>query len=167
MHARPVAYQGALRLEDDAVIFVGGPGDRRTAAVLAMPPHGAGWALLPTSKDVGDFGLAIVQVEDPPRVDEPVTWSMYPNGIDPAPVATAVDRGHVWVARVRPETAQPGSARLLELGEVRDSGAFEALEVLGTHGSPSDTAVVADAHGALWVGWVDPAGSWVLRLACR
>jgi hypothetical protein len=166
LHARPVTYDGGLRLGEDAVISVGGPGDRRTAAALALPPSGAGWALLPIPKDVGAFGLSIVRVEDPPRVDEPITWSMYPNGLDPAPVAAVVDGGRTWVARIRPESAAPAAPRVLELGEVRSPGTFEPLEVLGSHGAPSDTALIADAHGALWVAWVDPSGSWVERLAC-
>jgi hypothetical protein len=167
MHSRPVSFDGALRLGEDVVVFVGGPGDRRTAAALALPASGAGWALLPISKDIGSFGLAVVGVEDPPRVDEPMTWSMYPNGVDPAPVAAAHDRGRAWVARVRPASAQPAAARVLELGEVREGGVFEPLELVATNASPNDVALVADGHGGLWLAWVDAAGSWVERLTCR
>jgi hypothetical protein len=167
LHARPVSYDGALRLGEDVVVFVGGPGDRRTGAAAALPPSGAGWALLPISRDVGDFGLAIVRVEDPPRVDEPTLWSTYPNGLDPAPIAAVVDRGHTWVARIRPETPSPSAPRLLELGEVHEDGTFESVEVVGTNASPSDVALTSDAHGALWMAWVDAVGSWGERLACR
>jgi hypothetical protein len=31
----------------------------------------------------------------------------------------------------------------------------------------SDVALAADAHGALWVAWVDAAGSWLERVLCR
>src|SRR5580692_6990410 len=87
MHARPIAFDGHLHLGEDAVLFVGGPGDRRTAAELAVAPSGAATGLLPIARDVSQFGMALVTVEDPPRVDEPVTWSLYANGLDPAPVA--------------------------------------------------------------------------------
>jgi hypothetical protein len=167
MHTRPVTFDGSLRLGEDVVVFVGGPGDRRTAAALALPTSGAGWALLPISKDIGNFGLAVVRVEEPARVDEPMSWSMYPNGIDPAPIAAVHDRGRGWVACVRPESARPGAGRVLELGEVPEDGGFEALELVPTNAAPSDVALVADGHGGLWLAWVDAAGSWVERLACR
>ena len=88
-NALPIAYGKRDELGDDAVVFVGGPGDRRTRAALAVPPVGPGWSLLPIATDIGSFGLAIVRVDAPPRVDEPAVWAMYPNGLDPAPVAAA------------------------------------------------------------------------------
>ena len=60
---------------------------------LAVAPDGPSWSLLPIAKDVGSFGLAIVRLDEPPRVDEPVVWSMYPNGLDPAPIAAASGGG--------------------------------------------------------------------------
>ena len=167
LHARPVTYDGAVKLGEDAVVFVGGPGDRRTGAAAALPPTGPGWALLPIARDIGVFGLAVVRVEDPPRVDEPTVWSTYPNGLDPAPVAAALDHGHTWVARIRPESASGGAPRLLELGELHADGMFEPVELVGTRAFPTDVALTADAQGALWMAWVDVAGSWGERLACR
>ena len=170
MHARTVTYQAGTRLGEDAVLFVGGPGDRRTAAALAVGPSGPGLGLLPIAKDVGDFGLALVRVDDPPRVDEPVSWSMYPNGLDPAPVAavSAATPSRTWVARVRPRVADPASDRVLEIGEATPEGAFVVRHaVAGTSGAPRDVALVVDVRGTLWVAWLDSAGSWVERIACR
>jgi hypothetical protein len=167
MHTRILTEdRETLAIGEDQVVFVGGPGDRRTSGALALPPSGRAWALLPISKDVGDFGLAVVTLEDPPRVDEPVVWSLYPNGLDPAPVAAAWARGRTWVARVRPKTSEPTSPRELELGELREGAAFVPHDVVPTTGSPSDVALAVDAHGALWIGWLDPAGSWLERIAC-
>jgi hypothetical protein len=169
MHARPVTFDGKPKLGDDQVVFVGGPGDRRTRPALAIPPAGAGpgWSLLPIAKDVGSFGLAIVHLDDPPRVDEPVTWSMYPNGLDPAPVAAAAQGKRTFVARVRPSAPEPGAPRVLELGEVAGDGAFVPHDLVPTTGAASDVALAADAHGALWLAWVDTGGGWLERLACR
>jgi hypothetical protein len=170
LHARAIGFaDGRPQLGEDEVVFVGGPGDRRTRPALAVPPSDTGpaWALLPISKDIGSFGLAVVRVDDPPRVDEPMTWSMYPNGLDPAPVAAATARaGRTFVARVRPRDARPGSGRVLELGEIAPDGSFAAHELVPTHGDPSDVALAADRAGALWLGWVDGAGGWLERLAC-
>jgi hypothetical protein len=122
---------------------------------------------LPIAKDVGDFGLALVRFEDPPRVDEPTFWSIYPNGLDPAPVAAAAGNGAQWVARVRPGAAEPDAPRVLELGEVRANGEFVARGLVPTSGDPAFVSLALDARGALWLGWVDPSGSWVERMACK
>jgi hypothetical protein len=167
MHARPVLYQGGARLGDDAVVFVGGPGDRQTAGTLALPSAGAGWALLPIGRDVADFGLAIVRLDDPPRVDEPTLWSMYPNGLDPAPVAAVARGAGAWVARVRPQAFAPGSAHVLELGEVGADGSFTPRDIIPTADLPNDVSLALGPHGDLWLAWVDASGSWVERLACR
>lgn len=167
MHVRPVTFEGKARLGEDVVVFVGGPGDRRTAAGFAAAPTGHSWAVLPIAKDIGSFGLAVVRVDDPARVDEPVVWSMYPNGLDPAPVAVAVEGGRTWVARARPRGAEPGSARLVELGTLGADGAFSPRDVVTVTGKPTDVALVLDAHGAAWLAWVDGAGSWLERLACK
>jgi hypothetical protein len=170
LHVRPVTFEGRARLGEDVVVFVGGPGDRRTAAGFAVAPSGPSWAVLPIAKDVGSFGLAVVRVDEPARVDEPVVWSMYPNGLDPAPVAVAVEGGKTWVARVRPRSSEPSSARLLELGTLGGNGgdgAFTARDEVTVTGKPSDVALALDAHGAAWLAWVDGAGSWLERLACR
>jgi hypothetical protein len=171
MHARPVAFEGGhLRLGEDAVVFVGGPGDRRTAGTAVAPANGPAWALLPIAKDAGTFGLAIVRVDDPPRVDEPVVWSMYPNGLDPAPVAAVATGATPWVARVLPRDAGPGSSRVLELGTIEPSGDFLLAATVPTSGRPGDLGLAADAQivdaRGLWLAWVDAGGSWVERLQC-
>jgi hypothetical protein len=167
MHARPVLYQGGARLGEDAVVFVGGPGDRQTAGTLALPSAGSGWALLPIGRDVADFGLAIVRLDDPPRVDEPTVWSMYPNGLDPASVAVVARGAGAWVARVRPQAADPASAHVLELGEVSADGSFTPRDIVPTANLPNDVSLALGPHGDLWLAWVDSSGSWVERLACR
>jgi hypothetical protein len=167
LHVRPVTFEGSAQLGEDAVVFVGGPGDRRTIAAVALPPSGPAWALLPIARDVGTFGMAVVRVDEPARVDEPVVWSMYPNGLDPAPVAAVVEGAKTWVARVRPQTADPGATRVLEVGSVGAAGAFSPRDVLVTAAKLTDVTLVADREGALWVAWVDGAGSWVERVVCR
>jgi hypothetical protein len=166
LHVRPIAYERGLKLGEDSVVFVAGPGDRRTGAALVASEHGASWALLPIAKDVGTFGLAIVKVDDPPHVDEPVVWSPYPNGLDPAPVAGASIGGRTWVARVRPQGSEPSSPRVLELGDIGADGSFTARDLVPSAASPADASLVADAHGGLWVAWLDATGAWVERLAC-
>jgi hypothetical protein len=167
VHVRPVTFEAHAALGEDAVVFVGGPGDHRTAGALSVAPAGPGWALLPIAKDIGSFGMAVVRVDDPAHVDEPVQWSMYPNGLDPAPVATAIEGGKTWVARVRPQGSEPGSTRLLEMGVISPDGAFLARDVVASAAKMTDVALAADPHGALWVSWVEGSGSWLQRQVCR
>jgi len=169
LHVRLVTFEGHAVLGEDAVVFVGGPGDHRTAGALVLPPGGSGpgWALLPIAKDIGSFGMALVRLDEPAHVDEPVFWSMYPNGLDPAAVASATEAGKTWVARVRPQGPEPGSTRVLELGSIAPEGAFVARDTVASSSKMTDAALAADAHGALWVAWVDAAGSWVERVVCR
>jgi hypothetical protein len=171
MHARSLALDaardGGVHLGEDTVVFVGGPGDRRTGAALAVTSPGSGWSLLPIAKDVGSFGLAVVRIESPPRVEEPVTWSMYPNGLDPAPVAAVSSGSHTWVARVLPQSADVGATHVLQLGRVDEQGAFAALDRVPTSGNVKDVALAVDSRGALWVGWLDASGAWLERLQCR
>ncbi|MDP8999875.1 MAG: hypothetical protein M3O46_07165, partial [Myxococcota bacterium] len=170
VHARTVTYDQRVRLGEDVVVFVGGPGDRRTRGALAVPPSGPAWTLLPIAKDVGSFGLAIVRLDDPPHVDEPVVWSMYPNGLDPAPIAAVSSGGRApatWVARVVPRAATPGSPRVLELGLVAFDGVFTSRDTVPTTGDATDVSLAVDPSGALWLAWVDGGGGWLERLMCR
>ena len=168
LHVRPVTFETRARLGEDIVVFVGGPGERRTTPTIAIPETGPAWALLPLAKDVADFGVAHVRVDDPPKVDSPVVWSMYPNGLDPSPVAASVRGATTWIARVRPRSAGPGAQRLLELGTLSAEGTFAARDVLpDASGKTTAVNLLADSQGALWVAWVDGTGSWLERVACR
>jgi hypothetical protein len=190
LHARPITYDHGARLGEDAVVFVGGPGDRRTGLAAVVPPSGPAWALLPIARDITAFGLATVRLDDPPRVDEPVVWSMYPNGLDPAPVAAIVRGTRTWAARVRPQTAAPGAPHVLELGEIAADGGFTARDTIPTGDAPTEVTMatlgtgggsggmmggvgvpVAGAGasasaGDLWITWADASGSWLERLHC-
>ena len=167
IHARTLAYEGGhLSLGEDAVIFVGGPSDRRTVASVAALPDGPVWSLLPIAKDVESYGLALMRVHEPPRIEEPVAWSLYPNGLDAPPIAVAVSPGRLWVARVRPGASEPSAPEVLELGEISDEGAFVTRDTRSAIGHVNHVALTSDQAGALWMSWVDSSGSLLLRLAC-
>ncbi|HEY2509681.1 MAG TPA: hypothetical protein VGI39_02375, partial [Polyangiaceae bacterium] len=52
LHVRPVTFEARAKLGEDTVVFVGGPGERRTTPTIAIPETGPAWALLPLAKDV-------------------------------------------------------------------------------------------------------------------
>jgi hypothetical protein len=167
MHAREIRYDRGLQLGEDVVTFVGGPGDTATGAALAIFPQSESWALFPTGLDISSFGMAIVKVDAPPRVDEPVHWSMYPDGLDPAPVATITVGDRVWVALLRPVRRGSGVPRDLELGELLRDGTFIERHVIPDLAQSTDLALAADRLGALWLTWFGASGTWLERLSCH
>ena len=94
---------------------------------------------------------------------------MYPNGLDPG-ARRRRDRGRPDVGRARRARRgpSPGSTRVLELGIDRPgAGRSRRRDTVASSGKTTDVALAADAHGALWVAWVDGAGSWLERVVCR
>ena len=83
----------------------------------------------------------------------------------PAPVAAAA-AGATHVGRARAAARAPSPAP-----RACSSSASSAVrtdlrcprDVPPTAASPRDVALAADAHGALWVAWVDAGGSWLER----
>jgi hypothetical protein len=168
VHARPVTLRGAeLALGTDAVIFVGGAPERGiNFAVAAAGPKS--FVLLPMPRETTDFGMAAVEVHDPPKEDPSPVWSPYPNGIDPAPLAAAPTRDGkaAWVARVRPRERAPGSPRILELGRVDSAGVFTSFGEIASAKGVSDVGLAEDTSGALWIVYGDTAATWLERRVC-
>ena len=127
VHARIVSDKdGKAEVGKDAVVFVGGAPDPHVSGVLATSPDAA-YFVLPIARDTTTFGMAIIQIDDPPREDAPVTWSMYPYGLDPAPITASRDVVPIHVARVVPRAGGPRAPRGIELGQILPGGAFRSL----------------------------------------
>jgi hypothetical protein len=169
VHARPVALRGhELALGGDAVVFVGGPPERGIE-LTPVVAEGALFALVPMSRELTEFGLAALRVADPPGDDVAPVWSLYPNGLDPAPVAAATavrPEQAAWVARVRPAGSSAGAPRVLELGRVDAAGRFLAVSAWAPAGRITDLAILADAYGAVWLLYGDSAATWLERRVC-
>lgn len=166
VHARRLELnEGRLDIGADAVVFVGGGAERHSSGVLAVGGAGTAFALVPISGEAG-FGVAAVHLSDPPALEEKVVWSTYPNGLDPAPIAATTGSTPVRVARLRPIDARPDSLRGVELGKLDGDGEFAPYGLISTVGRVSALEVAADAAGALWIYYVDAAGSWLERRLC-
>lgn len=165
-HARPLFFEGgALKLGKDAVVFVGGSAERHNSGALLTTSAGGAFELVAVADGADSFGMAAIAIDDPPREEEPVTWSLYPNGLDPAPLAATQGETRPLVARVRPHDPGPKSARVLELGELGASGSFSPLCVLDQAPFIKDVELAPDLHGGLWVFYRDPRGSVLERRA--
>jgi hypothetical protein len=162
VHAREVrlATNGKLEFGKDAVAFVGEGADARTSCSLVNGAAGP-MALVPIG-DGAKFGMAAVQLGLKPADDAPTTWSTYPNGCTPAPLA-ATGEFPAKVARVRPITRDPKSRRTLELGDLDAGGAFTPICTLWEASTFRDVAVARDARGSVWVAFTDGDGSWLVR----
>jgi hypothetical protein len=167
VHARVLrAENGKLEASEDTVVFVGGGAEAYTRGTLGLAKgDGAAFALVPIAGETG-FGLATVRIDDPPRTDEPTTWSLYLNGLDPAPVAATEGTSPIRVARVRPLEARPDAPRGLELGKLDEAGGFVSYGLVGSKGRVKSAAIAVDKAGMLWLAFTDGAGTWVERRAC-
>ncbi|WP_044239949.1 hypothetical protein [Chondromyces apiculatus] len=163
VHARTLhrSAQGKLELGPDAVIFVGGGYESRMMGAVAHGAGGEAFALIPTSHSMSGFGMATVRIDDPPRVDAHVTWSMYPNGLSPAPVAALRGPGPTRVARARPASREPGAKAVLELGRLREDGTFAPQCIAAEAASFTHLALEPDRDGTVWLAYTTGEGTWV------
>ena len=165
VHARTLSFRGRLAVGPDAVVFIAGGADRQVSVALATSAAGATFALMPTTTEHG-FGLVSARIESPPKMDAPTRFSAYPNGIDAAPIAATHGGSSMYVARVRPLAAEPGSLRVLELGRLDGEGSFSPLGLVDTTGSVVFVAIALDREGGVWIYYTDAGGSWLERRAC-
>lgn len=166
VHARVLTWEkDKPKLGADAVVFVGGPPERRTAGALATDSASGSFSLVPLAYDEG-FGLGVINVGKTPSVDAPVLWSKYPNGLDPASVAATRGVTPIRVARVRPAEAAPGSPRVLELGRIEQDGKFTPQGIIASDKSILDVAVSTDKYGALWIYYTIGDASFLERRSC-
>ena len=165
-HVRVVrAVDGKPSLSRDAVVFVGGPAERYTRGRIALSAEGAVFLVAALAHSVDGFGMAVVRLSDPPTEDEPVVWSMYPNGLDPAPIAVTRGLSPIRLARVRPSASEPDASRLLEVGELSPAGEFQVKCILAEAAYIKDVELDVDREGTMWLFWRDTRGSHLERRA--
>jgi hypothetical protein len=165
VHARVLSFPGHLAVGPDTVVFIAGGADRQVSAALATSASGATFALMPTTTEHG-FGLVSAKIESPPKTDAPTHFSLYPNGIDAAPIAATHGGTSMYVARVRPVAAEPAALRVLELGRLDGEGSFSPLGLVNTTGSVVFFASELYGEGGVWIYYTDAGGSWLERRAC-
>ncbi|WP_437875871.1 hypothetical protein [Sorangium sp. So ce513] len=167
VHARTldVTAEGKLKLGPDAVLFVGDAGESRMGGALGIGPEGPAYVLFPASKDMSDFGMAAIRIDDAPRDDMPAVWSLYPNGLSPAPIAATQGVSPIHVARVRPVAREPGSRHALEIGQLDAAGRFQPRCVAVEGKSFKHVAIEADRDGSLWIAYTTAAGTFVEQRA--
>ena len=169
VHARPMSARGKeLALDEDAVVYVGGPPERGIDLTAALAGRSL-FGLIATARETTDFGMAAIPIAEHPKEDVQAAWSPYPNGLDPAPIAATVQGtgdGPAWVARVRPSERAVGSPQILELGKLDAAGAFTSLGAIAADKRITDLAIAADSFGSVWILYGDPSATWLERRVC-
>lgn len=164
LHARPVSVNGTgAKLGPDFIAWVAGSAQPMTM-VHGLADATNVWALLPIERDISRFGLVRVQVSERQNPNQEVYWRNYPNGIDPAPVAT----GHLCdkpvVLYARPNAATPHAPQELHLSPVVDS-ALAATTLIGASRAFWDVSLASIDAGALIV-YVADHRTWARRIRC-
>jgi hypothetical protein len=158
------ALDGKISLSRNVVVFVGGPAERNTRGRMALSADGAAFAIVAVAHSGEGFGMAVVRLSDPPTEDEPVVWSMYPNGLDPAPRRHTgpfahSDRTRKNVgARARRLPPARGGRALARRGIPREMHLAEAAYI-------KDVELDVDREGTMWLFWRDTRGSYLERRA--
>jgi hypothetical protein len=163
VHAR-VLRTAEWSLEEDVVVWVGGSTQPLTELTAVATPSGVS-VFLPIERDASSFGLARIQVPLPPRMNTDVAWRMYPNGVDPAPVASAVICAKPAIAYVRPEQAAPRSPLELHLALLDEHG-LGASTLVARGLSFVDVSLAGLEHGAL-IAYVADRRTWARTLRCK
>lgn len=164
LHARPFNFgPGNLKLGADFIVWVAGSAQPMTFV------HGIGdaehaWALLPIERDISRFGLARIPITGAGGAEPEVAWRDYPNGMDPAPVSTAVICGKPMVLYSRPSSAAPHAPQELHMAAVETAGLGPST-LVGSSRGYSDVSIAALNNGALVV-FVADHRTWARRLRC-
>jgi hypothetical protein len=164
VHARELRWQnGALQALEDRVVWVGGASQSFSEIVALLTPTGPARAVLAMERDVSHFGLLTLTLSA--SAESETHWSLYPNGVDPAPLAVAQLCGQTVIARVKPQSSQGATPQELELVSADASSDLPPLIVAYAQRF-FDISLASVAGGALLVTVADQR-TWATTLRCR
>jgi hypothetical protein len=167
LHARRVRLgpkKGEVVLGPDQVVWVGG-GAQATTEIAATARADEVWAFLAIERDVTHFGLAQIRIGREPRVDLPVSWLPFPNGINTSPVAAARVCGRQALVFARPSTAAPFAPQELVLAELGADGLVSG-DVVVRAKAFADASFSSVEGGALLAYTADHR-TWAAAIRCR
>jgi hypothetical protein len=165
LHVREIIVTGfAAALCEDEVVWVG-PGSHPLTEIHALESQGgSAVAFLATAKDFNDFGLAQLSIAAQGGEIQPPGWRIYPNGLDPAPVATSqICKGH-YVLYARPTEARPYAPQRLHLARIEGDTPGEG-EIIAQARAFRDLSLVEIKGGAI-AAWTAGGSTWAKILSC-
>ena len=163
VHARRL-HTGNGSLDPDVVVWVSGATQGMTEISSVGTPNGS-WLLLPVERDASHFGLATLAVDKDPKMDPPLRWRTYENGLDRSPAAAATLCGAPTAIYVRPADARPTSNQELVLSELTlDETA--SSEQLATARGFADVSLFPVPEGAV-LAYVADRHTWARLIRCK
>ena len=166
VHARRLLLRGKIpRVEDDVVVWVGPPAQPLSEVVSLPSSQGDVFSFLALERTVTDFGLAQFRVAHDPQMDVKVDWLAYPNGINPAPIATGQACGQSLVVFARPSEARPRSPQELHVARLNGSG-LAASEVVARSRAFNNVSLAPVKGGAL-LTWTADWRTWARTIFCK
>ncbi len=164
LHATRVEVSaGSFKATHDVVAWVGGTSSPYSE-VVAIAHHELVSAMLAVERDASHFGLARIALDPIPKLESDCSWRNYPNGMEPAPVATAEFCGQPVVAYVRPSTDQPHAPQELHLAPITSEGLGPSQVI--ARGKAFNDVSLARLDGGALVVYVADRRTWARRLRC-
>jgi len=166
VHARRLRFAARRPiLGDDLVICVGGGVQPLTEMTLLPGGPKDLWGFLPHERSIKEFGLAALDITTHPTMDTKTTWQLYPNGIDPAPVAAGHSCGEPVVLYAEPETRAPGSSQELVLRSIADRTG-ERWAKVARAGAFFEVSI-AEVDGGALLAWASDEGTEAMTARCK
>jgi hypothetical protein len=163
VHARRYRAQSSS-LDPDVVVWVAGATQGMTELGSVGSADGA-WLFMPVEQDASHFGLATLSLGTEPKMDPPLRWRTYENGLDRSPAAGAVVCGSAISIYVRPADARPTANQELALSELTVAETASS-EVLATARGFADVSLYAIAEGAV-LAYVADRRTWARLIRCK
>jgi hypothetical protein len=152
------------QLEPDVVVWVSGATQGMTE-ITSVASDGGSWLLMAVEKDVSHFGLAALALDAQPKMDPPLRWRTYENGLDRAPAAAAVVCGVPLAIYVRPIDAKPSSDQELVVSELTLAEKASS-ERLATARGFADVSIYPLGESAV-VAYVADRRTWARLIRCK
>lgn len=165
VHARRIGFPGgAPELGDDVVVWVGG-GIQPLTEMTVLPSGAQGlYGFIPHERSISEFGIARLDIGMSPTMDTKATWMLYPNGIDPAPVAASHLCGAPVLLHATPETRAPDSPQELVLRTVGGPSASRPVRVASARAFYFVS--IAEIEGGALAVWVTDEATSATTLRC-
>ena len=163
VHARRLHTKSAT-LDADVVVWVSGATQGMTE-IVSVGAEGGSWLMLPVERDASHFGLATLALEPDPKMDPPLRWRTYENGLDRSPTAASRLCGAPVVAYVRPADARPTANQELVLSSLTLEETASS-ELLATARGFADVSLYPLPEGAL-LAYVADRRTWARLIRCK
>jgi hypothetical protein len=163
VHARRYRSKSAT-LDPDVVVWVAGATQGMTEIGSVGGATGS-WLFMPVEQDSSHFGLATLSLGSEPKMDPPLRWRTYENGLDRSPAAGAVVCGAPLAIYVRPADARPDANQELALSELTVAEAASSEVVASARGF-ADVSLYPIPEGAV-LCYVADRRTWARLIRCK